>query len=59
MKMKFFGPTSDTNIIREVNLDFHDKDIVANTFEQMDFTVGASDDADSFTVTKTITEGET
>ena len=57
MKMKFFGPTSDQKIIREVNLDFHDKDNVGRMFEEMDFTVGGSDNADSFTVTETITEG--
>lgn len=59
MKMKFFGPTSDTNIIREINLDFHDKDTPAKLFEEMDFTVGESDDADSFTVTTTITQDGT
>ena len=58
MKMKFYGPTQDVNIIREVNLDFHDTVNTTQTFEQMDFTVGATDDADSYTVTKTITEGE-
>jgi len=57
MKMKFFGPTSDQAIIREVNLDFHEKDNVGRTFEEIDFTVGSSDNADSFTVTETITEG--
>jgi hypothetical protein len=57
MKMKFFGPTADQKIIREVNLDFHEKDNVSRTFEEMDFTVGGSDNADSFTVTETITEG--
>ena len=58
MKMKFYGPTQDVNIIREVNLDFHDTVNTNQTFEQMDFTVGATDDADDYTVTKTITEGE-
>ena len=57
MKMKFFGPTADQNIIREVNLDFHDKDNVGRTFEEMDFTVGSTDDADDYTITTTITEG--
>jgi hypothetical protein len=57
MKMKFFGPTADQKIIREVNLDFHEKDNVSRTFEEMDFTVGGSDTADSFTVTETKTEG--
>lgn len=59
MKMKFFGPTGDSNIIREVNIDFHDKDLTTALFEEMDFTVGASDTADSFTVTKTITQDGT
>jgi len=57
MKMKFYGPTQDVKVIREVNVDFHDKDLPANLFEEMDFTVGATDDADSYTVTETITEG--
>jgi len=39
MKMKFFGPTADQAIIREVNLDFHDKDVTTALFEEMDFTV--------------------
>ena len=56
MKMKFFGPTADQAIIREVNLDFHDKDVTTALFEEMDFTVGASDDADDYTVTTTITQ---
>ena len=59
MKMKFYGPTGDQDIIREVNIDFHDKDITTALFEEMDFTVGATDDADSFTVTKTITQDGT
>ena len=59
MKMKFFGPTGDSAIIREVNIDFHDKDLTARLFEEMDFTVGASDDADDYTVTTTITQDGT
>jgi dUTPase len=59
MKMKFYGPTGDQDIIREVNIDFHDKDVTTALFEEMDFTVGATDDADSFTVTKTITQDGT
>ena len=57
--MKFFGPTADQAIIREVNLDFHDKDVTTALFEEMDFTVGASDDADDYTVTTTITQDGT
>jgi len=59
MKMKFYGPTGDQNIIREVNIDFHDKDNTTALFEEMDFTVGASDDADDYTVTTTITQDGT
>jgi hypothetical protein len=59
MKMKFFGPTADQAIIREVNLDFHDKDVTTALFEEMDFTVGVSDDADDYTVTTTITQDGT
>jgi len=58
MKMKFYGPTADVNVIREINIDFHDKENATKTFEQMDFTVGNTDTADSYTVTTTITEGE-
>ena len=58
MKMKFYGPTADVNVIREINVDFHDKENITKTFEQMDFTVGNTDTADSHTVTTTITEGE-
>ena len=57
MKMKFFGPTADTKIIREINLDFHEKENVARTFEEIDFTIGNTDTESSFTVTKTKTEG--
>ena len=57
MKMKFFGPTGDQKIIREVNLDFHEKDNVGRTFEEIDFTIGNTDTESSFTVTTTKTEG--
>ena len=59
MKMKFFGPTGDGAVIREVNIDFHDKDVTTAMFEEMDFTVGATDTADSFTITETITQDGT
>tara|TARA_B100001094_G_C18179688_1_gene800146 strand:- start:1863 stop:2612 length:750 start_codon:yes stop_codon:yes gene_type:complete len=58
MKMKFYGPTADVNVIREINLDFHDKENATKTFEQMNFTVGNTDTAESHTVTTTIIEGE-
>ena len=54
MKMKFYGPTSDQGIIREINIDFHDKDNTAKLFEEMDFTIGSTDTESSYTVTTTI-----
>ena len=59
MKMKFYGPTGDQNIIREINIDFHDKDLTTALFEEMDFTIGASDTEASYTVTTTITNDGT
>lgn len=53
MKMKFYGPTADVGLIREVNVDI-EKFGTQNIMEEMDFTVGASDTAESFTVTTTI-----
>ena len=56
MKMKFYGPTANQAIIREINIDFHDKDVTTKMFEELDFTVGATDTESSFTVTTNITE---
>tara|TARA_Y100000385_G_C13085210_1_gene636067 strand:+ start:1796 stop:2551 length:756 start_codon:yes stop_codon:yes gene_type:complete len=56
MKMKFYGPTADQKVIREVNIDFHDKDVTTKLFEEMDFTIGSTDTESSFTVTTNITE---
>lgn len=53
MKMKFYGPTADVGLIREVNVDI-EKFGTTQIMEEMDFTVGATDTADSFTVTTTI-----
>jgi len=55
MKMKFYGPTANQGIIREINIDFHDKDNTSKLFEEMDFTIGATDTESSFTVTTNIT----
>merc|ERR1711965_338636 len=55
MKMKFYGPTADAKIIRQISLDFKEKGVPTHKFEDMDFTVGATDNADNFTVTTTIT----
>ena len=59
MKMKFYGPTGDSNLIREVKLDFHDKDNITRTFEEMDFTINptSAKESDTHTVVTTITEG--
>jgi hypothetical protein len=57
MKMKFYGPTNDNaNIIRSVFVDLEKFGTNDNTerFEEIDFTVGSSDTAESFTVTTTI-----
>ena len=59
MKMKFYGPTTNQGVIREINIDFHDKDITTKLFEEMDFTIGSTDTESSFTVTTTITEDGT
>ena len=59
MKMKFYGPTTSQGVIREINIDFHDKDITTKLFEEMDFTIGSTDTESSFTVTTTITEDGT
>ena len=59
MKMKFYGPTANQAIIREVNIDFHDKDVTTKLFEEMDFTIGSTDTESSFTVTTNITEDGT
>ena len=59
MKMKFYGPTGNQGIIREINIDFHDKDNTAKLFEEMDFTIGSTDTEDNYTVTTTITQDGT
>ena len=53
MKMKFYGPTADVGLIREINVDI-EKFGTTNIMEEIDFTVGATDTAENFTVTKTI-----
>lgn len=61
MKMKFYGPTGDSKIIREINLDFHDKDVTTKLFEEMDFTINptTADEDDSYSVVTTITQDGT
>ena len=59
MKMKFYGPTADQGIIREINLDFKEKGNATRKFEDMDFTINptTASESDSHTVVTTITEG--
>ena len=56
MKMKFFGPTGNQGVIREVNIDFNNDSGGAEILENMDFTITPSnaDEDDNFTVTTTI-----
>lgn len=59
MKMRFYGPSDgNTNVIREINVDFEKFGTAndTNRFEEMDFTIGATDTPDDFTVTTTIDE---
>ena len=57
MKMKYFGPTSDQGVIREINLDFNADMGGANVLENMDFTItpASADEDDNYTVNVSIT----
>lgn len=61
MKMRFYGPTGESKIIREINLDFHDKDVTTKLFEEMDFTINptTADEDDNYSVVTTITQDGT
>lgn len=39
MKMKFYGPTGTTGVIKEVNIDFFDKANTANFYEGLNYEV--------------------
>ena len=56
MKMKFYGPTSNQGIIREINIDFNEDTGGANILENMDITIDPStaDEDDDYTVITTI-----
>ena len=56
MKMKFYGPTSNTGIIREINIDFNEDSSGANILENMDITIdpNTADEDDNYTVVTTI-----
>ncbi len=51
MKMKFFGPTENQGVIREVNFDFNADANNENVLENMDFTITpqSSDEDDDYT----------
>ena len=57
MKMKFFGPTSNQGIIKEVNFDFNSDVGGENVLENMDFTITPTnaDENDNYTVNVSIT----
>lgn len=57
MKMKFFGPTENQGVIREVNFDFNADANHENVLENMDFTITpqSSDEDDDYTVNVNIT----
>ena len=56
MKMKFFGPTGNQGVIREVNVDFNNDAGGSEILENMDFTITPStaDEDDNYSVTTTI-----
>jgi len=39
MKMKFYGPTGTTGVIKEVNVDFFDKENTANFYEGVNYEI--------------------
>ena len=57
IKMKFFGPTSNQSVIREINIDFTKDSGFANNLEEMDFTLNPADanEDDTYSVVTTIT----
>jgi len=59
MKMKFFGPTSDQGVIREVKIDFDAVPSGINTFENMVFTIdpNTAQEDDAYTVNVAIDDG--
>ena len=57
MKMKFYGPTADQGVIREVNIDFNEDSAGVNILENLDITISPSnaDEDDNYTAVVTIT----
>ena len=57
MKMKYFGPTKDQGVIKEINIDFNNDVGGAEILENMDLTITPStaDENDNYTVNVSIT----
>lgn len=57
MKMKYFGPTTDQGVIKEINIDFNEDVGGANILEDMDITISPSnaEEDDNYTVNVSIT----
>ncbi len=51
MKMKFYGPTGDQGIIREINIDFNSDSGGSNILEEMDITINPTTAAQDGTYT--------
>jgi hypothetical protein len=56
MKMKFFGPTDNQAVIREINVDLNNSVEGSDILENMDFTIDSTTtgEDDNYTVTTTI-----
>lgn len=56
MKMKFYGPTGNSGIIREINIDFNNDSGGSQILENMDLTINptTADEDDNYTVVTTI-----
>ena len=57
MKMKFYGPDTNTGVIKEINLDLNEDSGGANIMENIDITINptSADEDDNYTVVTTIT----
>ena len=57
MKMKYFGPTTDQGVIKEINIDFNEDVGGANILEDMDITISPTnaEEDDNYTVNVSIT----
>ena len=57
MKMKYFGPTKDQGVIKEINIDFNNDVGGSEILENMDLTItpANADEDDNYTVNVSIT----